>query len=249
MCPGTDEVAVGHVVVVGAGHAGVQCAASLREGGFSGTVALVSEEGHLPYQRPSLSKDHLHETAEPLPLRGLTFYDDNDVALVRGVAVRRLDRDRREVVLADGRSLLNTALVLATGAGARCLPAVDPASWAGARRRRPGTGRAGDGAGGRAPAARARRLPRGVGPPAGRARGLGRARRARGGSGRPPPRRTDGRGRGGGERRAPPRRPGGGVGGRDPARRARPPGRSRRRRRRPRRRAPAHLGPRRPGRR
>ena len=120
-------MAEGHVVVVGAGHAGVQCAASLREGGFRGTVTIVSDEGSLPYQRPPLSKEHLHETATPLPLRGPSFYEDNDVALLRGVSVERVDRRRREVVLRDGRSLPYTGLVLATGARARCLPSVDPA--------------------------------------------------------------------------------------------------------------------------
>ena len=117
----------GRVVIVGAGHAGVQCAASLREGGFSGTVTLVSDEGPLLYQRSRLSKEHLYETAAPLPLGGPSFHDDNVVALLRGVSVARVDRARREVVLRDGRSLPYTGLVLATGAGARCLLPVDPA--------------------------------------------------------------------------------------------------------------------------
>ena len=118
-------MAVKQVVVVGAGHAGVQCAASLREGRFSGAITLVSEEAHLPYQRPPLSKEHLHEAAAPLPLRGPTFYEDNDVALLRGVSVERVDRTRREVVLHDGRSLPYNGLVLATGARARRLPGID----------------------------------------------------------------------------------------------------------------------------
>jgi 3-phenylpropionate/trans-cinnamate dioxygenase ferredoxin reductase subunit len=36
------------VVIVGAGHAGVQAAASLREEGFSGPVTLVADENELP---------------------------------------------------------------------------------------------------------------------------------------------------------------------------------------------------------
>lgn len=36
------------VVIVGAGHGGAQTAAVLRQRGFSGSVALVSEEDELP---------------------------------------------------------------------------------------------------------------------------------------------------------------------------------------------------------
>src|SRR5215218_3947631 len=46
----------GPVVIVGAGHAGFQAAVSLRQHGFAGLIALLNDEGHLPYQRPPLSK-------------------------------------------------------------------------------------------------------------------------------------------------------------------------------------------------
>ncbi len=115
------------VVVVGAGHAGVQCAASLREGGFAGAITVVAEEEHLPYQRPPLSKDHLGEEPTPLPLRGATFYGDSAVELLTGVTATGIDRERRQVTLSDGRALTYSALVLATGARARRLPGVDDA--------------------------------------------------------------------------------------------------------------------------
>ena len=37
------------IVIVGAGHAGVQAAASLREEGGDDAIVLVSGEPHLPY--------------------------------------------------------------------------------------------------------------------------------------------------------------------------------------------------------
>ena len=49
----------GRIVIVGAGHAGVQAAASLRDEGFAGPIALVSADGHAPYQRPPLSKAYM----------------------------------------------------------------------------------------------------------------------------------------------------------------------------------------------
>lgn len=47
------------VVIVGAGHAGVQAAAALREGKYAGRIVLVGDEGHVPYHRPPLSKAYL----------------------------------------------------------------------------------------------------------------------------------------------------------------------------------------------
>ena len=47
------------IVILGAGHAGFELAASLRQHGFDGAVTLVGDEAVLPYQRPPLSKDYL----------------------------------------------------------------------------------------------------------------------------------------------------------------------------------------------
>ena len=44
------------VVIVGAGQAGFQVAASLRAGGHTGSIQLIGTEAHPPYQRPPLSK-------------------------------------------------------------------------------------------------------------------------------------------------------------------------------------------------
>src|SRR5207245_2927324 len=53
-----------HVVVAGAGMAGVQTAVALREQGFTGTVTLIGAEPHQPYDRPPLSKAVLLGKAE-----------------------------------------------------------------------------------------------------------------------------------------------------------------------------------------
>jgi len=59
------------VVIVGAGHAGVQAAVSLREEKFDGDVVLLSAEKDVPYQRPPLSKAFLKGEMDihGLPLR------------------------------------------------------------------------------------------------------------------------------------------------------------------------------------
>jgi len=68
------------VVIVGAGHAGVQAAASLREDGYDGPVILVGDENELPYHKPPLSKTFIKDAeAKPQPLRGEAFYTGNAI--------------------------------------------------------------------------------------------------------------------------------------------------------------------------
>lgn len=63
-------------IVVGASHAGVNCAFELRKQGFSGRLVLIDADMHLPYHRPPLSKAFLNtpldDAPAPLKLRALT---------------------------------------------------------------------------------------------------------------------------------------------------------------------------------
>lgn len=111
------------VVILGAGHAGFQCAAALRQQGFAGNVSLVSEERGLPYQRPPLSKAYLlgKACAADLAFRAEAFFSEHRVTLVSGVA-ERIDLGTRQVTLGKGEPLLYDHLVIATGSRARSLP-------------------------------------------------------------------------------------------------------------------------------
>ncbi|MFB2549553.1 NAD(P)/FAD-dependent oxidoreductase [Ensifer soli] len=113
------------LVIVGGGQAGFALAAKLRALKDMRPVTLVADEASLPYQRPPLSKKYL--TGE-LPLDRLTYrphawYDDNRIDLRLSTSVTAIDRDRRSVQLSDGALLDYDALVLATGAAPRRLPA------------------------------------------------------------------------------------------------------------------------------
>ncbi|WP_313811848.1 FAD-dependent oxidoreductase [Glutamicibacter sp.] len=110
------------VVILGAGHAGVQLAASLREAGHRGPLTLVSQESALPYQRPPLSKDLAGAGTEPLALRPSDFYAERDIVLASGGRAVSVDRDARTVGLSDGTVLAYDRLVFATGARNRPLP-------------------------------------------------------------------------------------------------------------------------------
>src|SRR6266436_4556379 len=112
----------GPVLIVGAGHAGFQLAASLRQHGFAEPIALLNDESHLPYQRPPLSKAYLKGTGGPdsLMFRPDKFYRDQTIELISDQAVT-IDHAARKLKLASGSPLDYGHLVLATGARNRLL--------------------------------------------------------------------------------------------------------------------------------
>src|ERR1700722_989466 len=113
------------VVIVGAGHAGVQAAASLREQGFDGEVVLLSAEKDPPYQRPPLSKAFLKGEMDihGLPLRADAHFREQRLDLRLGVGATRIDRAAQQVELSDGGAIPYGHLILATGARQRRLNA------------------------------------------------------------------------------------------------------------------------------
>jgi 3-phenylpropionate/trans-cinnamate dioxygenase ferredoxin reductase component len=112
----------GTVLIAGAGHAGFQLAASLRQHGFGDRVCLINDEAHLPYQRPPLSKAYLKSGGAPdsLMFRPDKFYRDQNIELISDRAAS-IDRVAHRLLLASGSSLDYGHLVLATGARNRLL--------------------------------------------------------------------------------------------------------------------------------
>jgi 3-phenylpropionate/trans-cinnamate dioxygenase ferredoxin reductase component len=112
------------VLIIGASVAGVGAANELRRCGFSGSIALVDGQPHLPYDRPPLSKAALLGEAGPADLQ---FHDRDHYARTRidlylGSVAQRLDLDARSVVLESGRQLTADRIIIATGARARPFP-------------------------------------------------------------------------------------------------------------------------------
>ncbi len=106
------------VVIVGGGAAGHAAAEALRREGFIGKLTLLSADSAPPVDRPNLSKDYLAGTApeEWIPLRPPEFFTEQQINLVLGARVTRIDVATRRVVTADGASYEYDALLLATGA-------------------------------------------------------------------------------------------------------------------------------------
>lgn len=111
-----------HVVIVGAGMAGVQTAVALREQGFTGAVTLIGAEPHQPYDRPPLSKAVLLGKAE-----GSAFdvdFESLDITLELGREVTGVRPAEHTLDTATGPAPYDV-LVLATGAEPIRLPGTE----------------------------------------------------------------------------------------------------------------------------
>lgn len=114
------------IAIIGGGQAGAMAAAALRQQGFSGPLHLFSDEAHLPYERPPLSKAMLLDDNPQLqPVLPASWWQEHNVQLHLGVTLHEIDRASRTLTLADGQTYRWTQLLLATGATARPLPLLD----------------------------------------------------------------------------------------------------------------------------
>ncbi len=112
------------VVIIGGSHGGSEAAFRLRQGGFTGSIALLSSEPYLPYHRPPLSKAFLagEVTVESLLLRGPASYEKANIAWRPSTTVTSIDRVDHLLALADGSHLKYGKLIIATGGRPRVLP-------------------------------------------------------------------------------------------------------------------------------
>ncbi|OYN80028.1 NAD(P)/FAD-dependent oxidoreductase [Mycolicibacterium sphagni] len=127
--PGTyslDEVvkkfrAEGRIAIVGASLAGLRAAEALRERGFNGSLTIIGDEPHEPYDRPPLSKQVLKGWV-PASHTKLPRLRPVDADWKLGVAAVSLDRINHVVKLANGEDVGYDRLLIATGTRARPWP-------------------------------------------------------------------------------------------------------------------------------
>ena len=114
------------VTVVGGGQVAAVLARTLRRRGFDGSITILGDERHLPYQRPPLSKEFLtgDGALEPLALLAPKWLANNDIDIRTSARVTSLDAGGRTLTLADGSSMSADAIVLATGGRPRRLSGI-----------------------------------------------------------------------------------------------------------------------------
>ncbi|MBN3304284.1 AIFM3 factor, partial [Amia calva] len=109
-----------NVLIIGAGPAGLVCAETLRQEGYSDRIVMCTTEKNLPYDRPKLSKS-LESTSEQLTLRPMEFFQRHDIELLREKEVVAVDIKTKTVTFRDGLQLEYRKLLIATGSKPKLL--------------------------------------------------------------------------------------------------------------------------------
>ena len=111
------------VVIIGAGHAAGQAAASLRQAKYAGDITIVGDEAHIPYQRPPLSKAYLKgdQSADKVYLRAESFYADRNIAMKLSTRATAIDTTAKTVALSSDETLHYDHLLISTGSRPRKL--------------------------------------------------------------------------------------------------------------------------------
>ncbi len=113
----TSDVSGGSsgVVIVGGGLAAARTAEQLRRSEYPGAITIVSNEDHLPYDRPPLSKEVLRSETDDVTLKPAEFYAENNITMLLGTGAKSVDTDAQTLTLADGSQIAYDELVIATG--------------------------------------------------------------------------------------------------------------------------------------
>lgn len=121
------SAAIDHIVIAGAEQAGGRGAEALRANGFAGRITMVGAEGHLPYERPQLSKAMLATADTPLAYmrQASDWRDKLGVDVVTDARLVSGDAERRVVATAAGRAFSYDRLLLATGTQPRRLAVLE----------------------------------------------------------------------------------------------------------------------------
>ncbi|GAA4781429.1 FAD-dependent oxidoreductase [Stakelama sediminis] len=111
------------VVIVGGGHGGAQAAIALRQAKFEGSIAIVTEETELPYERPPLSKEYLagDKPFERMLIRPAAFWEERAIRFITGFRVETVDPAAHRIAAADGEAIGYGKLIWAAGGHARHL--------------------------------------------------------------------------------------------------------------------------------
>jgi 3-phenylpropionate/trans-cinnamate dioxygenase ferredoxin reductase component len=114
----------GGIVIVGGGLAAARTAEQLRRAEYTGPITIISDEEHLPYDRPPLSKEVLRAETDDVVLKPAEFYAEHDITLRLGSGAVSLDPEAQTITLANGDVVSYDELVIATGLVPKRIPSL-----------------------------------------------------------------------------------------------------------------------------
>ena len=104
-----------HFVIIGGGPAGLNCAETLRQSGYSGQVTIISDEQMIPYDRTLLSKALAVGDPSKWTLRDQNFLSEADIDCRIKSPVFNINTDEKKVILRNGKKIFYDKLCIATG--------------------------------------------------------------------------------------------------------------------------------------
>ena len=103
-------------VIIGNSAAAIGCIEGIRQVDKKGEITLISDEPHHTYSRPLISYLLLGKTDEQrMKYRPDNFYEENGVNTILGVRVTKIDKDKKQVVLSDNKTVSYDKLMVSTG--------------------------------------------------------------------------------------------------------------------------------------
>lgn len=101
-------------VIIGGGAAGLNCAETLRQSGYTGKITLVAGEKTLPYDRTLLTKALPVGDAKKFALRDEEFLKSFDIDFMKD-SMYSIHADSKQITFARAKPMKYDKLLLATG--------------------------------------------------------------------------------------------------------------------------------------
>lgn len=108
----TDE----RFLIIGGGPGAYYAAKAIRERNKEGLITIVTDEKHLPYNRPMLTKALLSDFSDnSLAIEKDDWYEENRVSVVYGTRIDKIDTDKK-MAIAGHESFAYDKLIYSLGA-------------------------------------------------------------------------------------------------------------------------------------